>query len=284
MMNLSNKVVVITGAGSGIGQALAWQLSEAGATVALNDWNADGLAATLAPIQAAGRPALAEVYDVSDLAAVDRFAQLVQDTYGRVDGLINNAGITVFSKVMSDFQPDEFRKIHEVNFFGVLYHTQRYLPLLREQASSFLVNVSSLFGLVGYPFQTPYVASKFAVRGLTEALRSELQDEDILISCVHPGGISTNLIRNIEHDDEVQKRKFSRSFERMAPTTPEQAARIIIRGIQQRSNRIIVGKDARRLDWIARLLPRRYHRLLRNAFDPRRLTKQEAPQAQDQGN
>ncbi|MCB0636036.1 MAG: SDR family oxidoreductase, partial [Lewinella sp.] len=257
MSTTKQKVIVITGAGSGIGQELAWQLSQAGAIVALNDWNADALATTVAPIQQQGREVLAEVYDISDRAAVTAFAQQVKDAYGRIDGLINNAGITLYSKTLLQYEPEDFQQVLDVNFFGTLHHIQLFLPHLLEQPGAFLVNVSSLFGLVGYPYQAPYVATKFAVRGITETLRQELAGHDILVSSVHPGGINTNLIRNIRHDDDRQKQRLSRAFEKAAITSPAEAARVIIRGIEKRSNRIVIGKDARWLDILARLLPRR---------------------------
>ncbi|MBV8645608.1 MAG: SDR family NAD(P)-dependent oxidoreductase, partial [Candidatus Eremiobacteraeota bacterium] len=184
MMDLAGKIVAVTGAGSGIGRALALALVERHAIVALADRDADGLAETH---RLASRNGVASqhVLDVADQAAVERFAAAVKAQHGGVHAIVNNAGVALFGTV-EQLSLDEMRWLIDINFWGVVYGCKAFLPLLRAQSAGFIVNISSAFGLWGPPGQAAYAASKFAVRGFSEALRGELQDSGISVVTVHP--------------------------------------------------------------------------------------------------
>lgn len=266
MKELRNKVAVITGAGSGIGRALALQLAEAGAQVAMNDWNAETLQETLKEIESRGSKGWASAFDVSDREAVFAFAEAVAGHFEQIDIVINNAGISLPLKSLDQCPPAEIEKILQVNLWGVIHGSQAFLPYLKQRPEAALVNLSSVFGLFGYPFQGPYNMSKFAVRAFTETLRNELKGGNIVISSVHPGGIKTNIARNIEHPDEGEHRKLIETFDRMAPTSAEAAARVIVKGIQRKKQRILIGRDARFIDLVVRMLPGTYQNVLLRRF------------------
>lgn len=266
MQQLKDKVAVITGAGSGIGRALALALAKKGSKLALNDWNGDSLAET---VQLIG--GLTEVqsatFDVGARDAVYGFAQNVQDHFGRVDIVVNNAGFTLEQKKIVDIDIEDYEKIMRVNVWGVIYGSKAFLPFLKEQSEASLVNISSIFGIVGQPLQGPYVASKFAVRGFTETLRNEMRKSPVTITCVHPGGIRTNIIRNIETDHQARLQKFANAFDKMAGTSAEDAASQIIAAIQGKKVRLLIGRDAKILDIAARILPKTYDKWIYRNFD-----------------
>lgn len=261
MKGYNDKVVVITGAGSGIGRALALQLAQRGARLALNDWQAAALDETwaLLPVASQGYKA---VFDVSDREAVANFAAACRQELGRVDMLINNAGMSLQQNPIIYSQIAEYEKVLAVNLWGVIYGSLAFLPALREGEGGTLVNVSSVFGLMGFPGSAPYNVSKFGVRGFTETLRVEMRKTNLKVVCVHPGGIKTNIAKNIPFDDPVYKEKFVRDFDRQAPTTAEKAAEVIIQGLSAGKTRILIGKDARFIDRITRLLPSNYESIL----------------------
>ena len=270
MKNLSGKLAVITGAASGIGRALAVQLAERGADLALADIDADGLEETAASVT--GVECTTHVVDVADRPAMEAFASQVVAQHGRVDLLINNAGVTLVSTAEGCAYED-FEWIMNVNFWGVVHGTKSFLPHLRKAREAHIVNVSSLFGLMSMPLQSTYNATKFAVRGFTEALKMELAGSGIGVSSVHPGGVSTAIAENARIGADVPfvtREKLVKNFERKAITSPEQAAAIIIRGIERERRRVLVGRDARWLDRVVRLLPGRYERLLGLENDIRR--------------
>lgn len=274
MKNLSEKVIVITGAGSGIGRELALQLAREGAHLALNDWNTETLSETLALVEEQGRgTAITHPFDVSDRSAWEQFTKIVQSHYGKVDGLINNAGLTVFPETLPETDPVDFERVLQVNLWGTIHGSQVFLPLLMEQQDSLLVNISSILGIVGFAGQGPYVTTKFAVRGFTETLRQELAGTGVQVVCVHPGPVKTNLTRNIKTDDQQLLAQLSKYFEEAAKTTPEQAAKLIIAGVKKGRNRIVFGQNTGFLDYISRLLPNRYHKLMPRNFRPGRLIK-----------
>ncbi|WP_116107302.1 SDR family NAD(P)-dependent oxidoreductase [Lewinella sp. IMCC34191] len=266
MKDFKGKVVVVTGAGSGIGRELAWQLAARGAVLAINDVKGEPLAETWAELPERTR-GLQRVFDVGDRQAMQDFANAVKDGLGRVDVVINNAGFSVRQQPVAYSRIEDFERTLRVNLWGVIYGSLAFLPYLREQPEASLVNVSSVFGLFAFPGSGPYNVSKFGVRGFTETLRVEM-GKLMHICCVHPGGIATNIHRNVEIEDPQEREQFLRNFERQAKTTAWEAARQIIRGIEREQPRVLIGRDAYWIDKITRLLPGRYERVLARWFQP----------------
>lgn len=269
MKTLSDKVAVVTGAASGIGRALAVGLAGEGCALAIADINEEGLDETARMVSEQGREVMTRTVDVSRRDEVHAFADAVVERYGRVDVVINNAGVTV-SEVFEDFTYEDFEWNMGINFWGVVYGSKAFLPHLRKQPEAHLVNISSAFGLIGFPSQTSYCASKFGVRGFTEALARELERTSVAVSCVFPGGVKTNVVRNSRYHKDWAGRKDKeqavKGFENMAKMTAEQAARVIIDGIKKERGRILVGKDVRVLDLVQRLFPACYSRVLAVLF------------------
>ena len=260
MHSYKDKVVVITGAGSGIGRALAQQLSREGAHLALSDINMNGLEQTRASLSGNGRVTL-DTLNVADRDAFRAWAAKVIADHGHADMIINNAGVAL-SETVANMSYDDMEWIVNINFWGVVYGTKEFLPHLLSRPQAEVVNISSIFGIIALPTQSAYNATKFAVRGFTESLRQELKDTNVFVATVHPGGIKTNIVANgrmktslggpKDHERQI------RDFEKMARTTPEQAAQIILDGVRRRRRRILIGPDARLMDRIQRLLPERY--------------------------
>ena len=257
------QVAVVTGAGSGIGKELILQLAAMGYGIAAADINAEQLAAAAAETSKLTN-AQVKTYrlNVAEEEAVNQFAQQVEADFGRVDVVINNAGITRMGE-FKNTSPDAFRAVIDVNFWGVIYGSRAFLPALEKTAGS-LINISSVFGFIGVAGQTSYCASKFAVRGFTEALRQELHDSPMHIASVHPGGIRTNIARSAEVDEEgIDKDAVVARMEEKALKMPaSKAAGIIINGIQKRKPRILIGSDARMIDIFQRLFPTAYSAVL----------------------
>ena len=262
-----NRVIAVTGAGSGIGRALAQNLADKGAVLALADKDAAGLAQPRALL--GNRPASMTVLDVTDTAALTAWIDGAVAEFGRLDGIVNNAGLTVTAP-FADTPRADFDRVMAVNFGGVVEGCRAALPHLRKQAKdtgrAWLVNISSVFGMMGYPTQSAYNASKYAVRGLTEALYLELAvtDPNIAVIRVHPGGVKTNVARNAKHiagmPGQPNAIDSAAEFEKAAKTTPEQAAAIIVAGMERNQHRILIGKDARFIDLMTRLFPVNYFR------------------------
>jgi NADP-dependent 3-hydroxy acid dehydrogenase YdfG len=256
---LAGRTAVVTGAGSGIGRALALRFAAHGCPVAIADKDADGLGDTRERI---GDAAFAQTVDVGDRQAMFAFAaQVTEWAPTPIGAVVNNAGVTVMqSFANAAVEDDEW--VHGINFGGVVNGTHAFLPVLLRQNSGTLANVSSVFGLFGFPNQTAYCASKSAVRGFTEALRQEMRGNGVRIAVIHPGGIKTNIARNARfHADDagsVDQADFARRFDEVARTTPERAAEIIHAGIEKGNPRIRIGADAVILDWIVRIAPVRY--------------------------
>ncbi len=265
-MTLSkNSVAVITGAASGIGRALAVRLAEEKiAGIAISDVNSDGLNETAAMVEKMGVPVSVHITDVSDLKQVQQLADEAVAKHGRVTHLINNAGVGVIGTFEQNSLAD-FEWLMGINFWGVVYGCKVFMPTLKQQDSAHIINVSSVFGLIAPEEQTAYCASKFAVRGFTESLRHELEGTNVAVSCVHPGGILTNIARNsrVGEGTPVEwKQQGTKFFDKVAKTTPETAADVIVRGIKSGEVRILIGKDAKAISTISRLFPRKYLKML----------------------
>ncbi len=259
--NFIDKVVVITGAGSGMGREMALIAARDGALLAISDWNEHGLAETVDLVKAAGaRELRSDVVDVSDRAAVGEWATAVVEQFGRVNVLVNNAGVTV----TGDFEQmsyEDFDWILGVNLMGVVNGTKEFLPHLIASGDGILVNISSLFGLISMPGQTAYNATKYAVRGFTEALREEMliNGHPVTVTCVHPGGIKTGISRNGRKTAGQDAAAIDRLFDqRLAKMPPEQAAQIILKGALAGKARVLVGLDAHAMHHFAKLLGSRY--------------------------
>ncbi|MFK8048740.1 MAG: SDR family NAD(P)-dependent oxidoreductase [Halioglobus sp.] len=261
MAYTTGKLAVITGAGSGIGRALAQQLNLDGCTLLLSDIDAAGLNETQSSLTRQDVPAKTEVVDVADKAAVHKWAEDIEAEFGHIDILINNAGVAMTATV-EESQYEDIEWLMDINFWGVVYGTKAFLPLLRNSQHGHLVNISSVFGIVGIPTQSAYNAAKFAVRGYTEALRHELNGSNVHICCVHPGGIKTNIARNSRSLPGADREAGNARFDQMARTTAESAARQIITGIEKRKVRLLIGADAKFLSFVSRLFPAHYARLI----------------------
>jgi NAD(P)-dependent dehydrogenase (short-subunit alcohol dehydrogenase family) len=256
-MQLSGAVAVVTGAGSGIGRALAQELATAGAQLALADINRAGLEQTLALLG----PATARTYqvDVGNASEVDKFAAKVRQDFKRASLLINNAGVALYG-TFSEISLAEMEWLFRINFWGVVHGCKSFLPLLQQESDAHIVNLSSVYGLFGPPGHAAYASSKFAVRGFTEVLRQELKSTGIHVSCVHPAGIQTAIADNarLGHLASPQEAAILRErFKKLAPTSPTEAARTILKGIQRNRPRILIGADAYRIDVMQRLAPSR---------------------------
>ncbi|MEP6903022.1 MAG: SDR family NAD(P)-dependent oxidoreductase [Actinomycetota bacterium] len=261
-MTLSIKsVAVITGAASGIGRALTVRLAEEKiAGIAICDVNEQDLSETAEMVEKLGVPVSKHVIDVSKLEEIQRFNTEVLAKHGRVTHLINNAGVALLG-TFEEISLEDFEWLMGINFWGVIYGCKVFLPLLKQQEAAHIVNISSVFGLIAPPEQTAYCSSKFAVRGFTESLRHELENSNVRVSSVHPGGIKTNIVRNSrigEKTSEEYKVQGVKLFEKVAQTSPEQAAETILQGIKTENPRILIGKDAHAMSHVSRLFPKRY--------------------------
>jgi len=258
---ITGRPVMITGAASGIGRSLARRLAGSGSPVAIADIDETGLKETAKSLPG---PVLTRVLDVRDAADQHQFAAEVRDWLpAPLAAVFNNAGVAVASSVL-DTDPDDDEWLRQINFDGVVNGTRAFLPILVDQDYGVIVNTSSVFGLLGMPYQSAYCASKFAVRGFTDALRQELRGTGVSAVTVHPGGIRTNIARNarIRKDPEGRGRsheQLAAEFAAITMTTPEKAAEIICRGVEHGKARILVGPDAYVFDALARVAPTHYY-------------------------
>lgn len=263
-MNLDNKVIAVTGAASGIGRSLVAHLLAEGAKVAASDVDQSGLEALRAAAPEARL--MLSVVDVSDRQGMNRWAAEVVAHFGQVDGLVNNAGVALSCHAAE--QPrEDFSWLFDINFWGVVNGTEAFLPYLQPRPQASLVNISSLFGLMSVPSQSAYNAAKFAVRGYSESLRQDLRHSDIAVTTVHPGGIRTNIARNGRHHHNLDGQPTTAAdtaelFDEIARTSPEAAARVIVKAMKRGQRRLLIGADARLLDLVQRLCPAHYDRIL----------------------
>ena len=261
LTTLTDKVVVITGAGSGIGRALALRSARAGALLALSDWDRDGLAETVALAEQAGATKVRQdVVDVSDRAAVAAWAVGVVEELGRVNLVVNNAGVSATGD-FSDLTYDDLDWIVGINFWGVVHGSKEFLPHLVASGDGALVNISSLFGLVSVPGQSAYNATKYAVRGLTEAIREEMlvNRHPVTVTCVHPGGIRTGISRHGRKAAGLDAARIDALFDKkLAKMSPDRAAEIILDGALAGKPRVLVGLDAHLIHQFGRIAGARY--------------------------
>lgn len=265
MKTLKDKVAAITGAGSGIGRATAILMASRGCHLALSDVNEAGLAETVEKCRQHGVKVTSQKVDVASREQVYAWADSVVAEHGVVHIIFNNAGVALGATVQ-DMQYSDFEWLMNINFWGVVYGTKAFLPHIKTAGEGAIVNVSSVFGLIGVPTQSAYNAAKFAVKGFTEALREELEIEgvNIGVTCVHPGGIKTNIAKNarVTETRGMVDAKSTRDFEKAFITTPEKAAEAVVGAIMKNSRRLLIGPDAVAIDLMQRLLPTQYQRIL----------------------
>jgi NADP-dependent 3-hydroxy acid dehydrogenase YdfG len=263
MQGFAGKVAVVTGAGSGIGQALAIELGRSGAKLAISDVDTEGLAATEEQLKAIGAPVKADRLDVTGREAFELYADAVAEYFGGVNQIYNNAGIAYVGDVeVTPFK--DIERVMDVDYWGVVNGTKVFLPHLIASGDGHVVNVSSLFGLFSVPGQAAYNSAKFAVRGFTEALRQEMivNRHPVAVTTVHPGGIKTAIMRNSTAADGFDTATLTKFFDKkLARTTPERAAKIILDAVRKKKARVLVGPDAKALDVIVRLTGSGYQKL-----------------------
>ncbi|MFG3420449.1 SDR family NAD(P)-dependent oxidoreductase [Micromonospora sp. NPDC048063] len=262
---------VVTGAASGIGEALAHGLARRGSDLVLLDRDAGRLDAVAAAVRAAhpDRQVTTYLVDLADAAATARVAEEVRQRHPAIRLLVNNAGVALGGR-FDQVTLDEFGWVVNVNFRAVVQLTHALLPTLRAEPGAHLVNVSSIFGVIAPAGQAAYSASKFAVRGFTEALRHELADDGIGVTSVHPGGIRTRIAQNARVGSGVSAEEFEtgrRQFERLLTIDPAKAAEVVLRGVERRRGRVLIGWSAKLPDLLARVAPASYHRVLAFGLD-----------------
>ncbi len=257
----------VTGAAGGIGRVLALEFAARGVDLALADRDEAGLAGVAAEIGASGRKVTTHRLDVSVPAEIAEFAQAATAAHPSLNIVINNAGVALLGQ-FTEIDQAQMEWLFDINFWGVVHGTRAFLPHLSRQREAHIVNLSSIFGIIGPPGQTAYAAAKFAVRGFSESLRHELQmaNSPVRLSVVHPGGVATNIARNSRTGtgmtDNVRRAQSIERFEQVAKTTPKAAALRIIKGVENNEPRILIGNDARFMDILQRLLPGRYWSVL----------------------
>lgn len=270
-------VFAVSGAASGIGKALAFELADAGCELALCDKSADNLQSVKSELLDTYPHCVVHTFvvDVSDKHQVTQWAKECEDRFNKIHGLINNAGVSL-SASFESLDMEDFHWVMNVNFWGVVYSTQAFLPLLKKSPWGQIINISSLFGLISTPNNSSYNASKFAVRGFSESLSIELQISapHLSVTCVHPGGVKTGIVTNgkdgaarVGAASRLTKSQREKKFDEIyAKTTAQQAAAIIMAGIRKRQRRVLVGKDARFFDRIQRIAPVKYQNLMIKLF------------------
>ena len=263
-MRLANRTAVITGAANGIGRAIAISLARRGCHLALADVDESGMTDTAGLTREYNVRVSRHRVDVSDRIAVAEFPDMVATEHGGVDVLVNNAGVAV-GGTFEQVADEDFEWLFEINFWGVVRMTRAFLPLLRVSDDARIVNLSSIYGIIAPPEQTPYSASKFAVRGFSEALRHELEGTRIGVTVVHPGGVATSIAEKARvpagtTEEEIARRHAR--YRKLLTMPPAVAGETIARGIERRQSRVLVGSDAKVIAAIARLFPVTYWKIL----------------------
>jgi len=265
MNQLNHKNAVITGAGGGIGRALACALADEGCRLAISDINPDALLKTEALLKEKQATVYAQVLDVADQKAMEAYPEKVVQHLGGVDILINNAGVAVVSTV-EEHTIEDYQWLMGINFWGMVYGCKFFLPHLKKDSRTFIVNISSIFGLVAMPHLSSYSAAKFAVSGFSDALAHELEKTRIRVMTVYPGGVKTGMARNARFRSTPAGKsheQFSRVFETFSMSTPESTARAIVRGLKKGKRRARIGPDAVMGDILKRILPVGHRWLIR---------------------
>ncbi|SPJ22596.1 SDR family NAD(P)-dependent oxidoreductase [Palleronia abyssalis] len=260
--DLNGRTALITGAGSGIGQALAKELSRRGCALALADIRPDRLEETAADVGRADTST--HVLDVADRDAVASLPQKIADRHGGLDILVNNAGIAAGGR-FDELSEAEFDRVMEINFNGPVRMVRAFLPMLKGAAEARIVNLSSLYGLISPPGQSAYSASKFALRGFSNVLANELAGSSVGITVIHPGGVATNIAKDASYPEGATPDRVARNrekFERFLRLPPEEAARTIAEGIARRKRRVLVGNDSKMLSLLERLAPVTHYSLV----------------------
>ncbi|KZZ59880.1 acetoin dehydrogenase, partial [Oleiphilus sp. HI0122] len=247
------------------GRSLTMQLAEQGAKLAISDVNQAALDETIGILKLDDTRLLSMLVDVSKKDQMQAFSDAVDKKYGLADMIVNNAGVAL-SQTVEDTTYEDFEWLMDINFWGVVHGTKLFLPLLKRSDDSAVVNISSVFGLVGIPTQGAYNASKFAVKGYTEALRLELKNTNVTPITVHPGGIKTNIAKSGRFyrgaKPSHSKKDVVALFDKLTFTTPDVAATTILNGVKKKKYKILIGKDAYLFDWAGRWLPESYHRIV----------------------
>jgi short-subunit dehydrogenase len=268
MKDLKDKVAAITGAGSGIGRALAVNLAKQGCHLALSDVDAVGLDETRILAESEGVKVHTAKLDVSDRKAVFDWADEVVEHFGYVSMIYNNAGVAL-SGTVEGLSIEDYEWIMDINFWGVVYGTKAFLKHMEKQGEGHIINISSVFGLTSQPLMSGYNASKFAVRGFTESLRQDLEltGSKVSTTCVHPGGIKTNIAKAARMDESMDKMTSSSKeesvsqFEKAFINTPQKAANKIVKGVKKNKRRVLIGPDAKVYDLMVRLFPTGYQKV-----------------------
>jgi len=273
-MNILDKTAIITGAAGGIGRGIAISLAKRGCHLALVDVDAQGLEETLSLVNGSGVRVSTHVTDLAHRPSIEHLRVQFMDNHKGLDMLVNNAGIAAGGDFM-DVREDVFDRVMEINFHAVVRMTRTFLPLLKNSTEARIVNISSVFGIIAPAGQTAYAASKFAVRGFSNALRHELRGTNVGVTVVHPGGVATSIARNSIPSDkfsEAEVRKRVAVMEKHLKMDPGKAGEIIVSGVAKNRSRIIVGSDARFLTLMERLFPVSYWGLInrRSGSRPRR--------------
>ena len=266
MKTFNNKTAVITGAGSGLGRSFALQLYAAGANLALSDIDLAGLQETLQLTGDAGTRVSLHQVDVSDRKQMTKLAIDVLSQHGAADMLFNNAGISLTPLSFDETTDDQFEKVLNINMWGIYNGIRAFLPQLRTRPEASIVNISSLAGLVGLYGYSAYSMSKFAVRGLSEALQSELEGSNVSVLLVHPGGVKTNIIMNAPNLEESQREAAHDNFSKYALLDADKTVRRILKAVQKKKNRIILGVDAHLVYTIKKLFPKSFPKIIHAIF------------------
>jgi short-subunit dehydrogenase len=265
-MNVNSKTALLTGAGSGIGRAIALSLAKRNCHLALVDINSEGLKETAAQVSKFGINVSEHILDVRDKASINALPAAINEIHGGIDILINNAGIAAAGTFL-EMSEEVFDQVIDVNFKAMVVITRVFLPQLLDRKEARIVNISSVYGLIAPAEQTAYSASKFAVRGFSNALRHELENTNVGVTVVHPGGVATNIARNALISEKLNGQEFTAKLaeqEKMLTMLPEKAGELIVKAIEGNKARLLVGADARLVSLIERVIPVHYWKILQS--------------------